>query len=415
MLMQTVEQVIEQTFVDESGRVLASLISRLGDFDLAEDVLQEAFIVAMERWPQDGIPQNPAGWLTLTAKNKAIDRLRRWKTLEEKQEILKTELEEEQKLPETPEIPDERLKLIFTCCHPILSLEAQVALTLRTLGGLKTEEIAKAFLVPIPTMQQRIVRAKKKIETENLPYAVPPLEELPARMEAVLSVIYLIFNEGYSASQGDQLIRKELCTEAIRLAEVLNSLLAHEKSLGPDAEALGLLALMLLHDSRRNARLNEEGELIPLDQQDRSLWDTGKINQGIALLDRALTLRAPGPYQIQAAISALHAQAVTSGETDWRQIAALYHRLLALNPSPVVRLNWVVALSMLDGAERVLGMLEALEHELESYVPFHAARADLLSRAARDGEAQAAYKRARDLSLNEIERKFFEKKLKELG
>ncbi len=411
--MSTVQHIIERTFLEESSRVLATLIGRLGDFALAEDVLQEAFVVAMERWPKDGIPPNPAGWLTLTAKNKAIDRLRRAKTLEKKQEILKSALEDEPDVPDT-EIPDERLKLIFTCCHPALPSDAQIALTLRTLGGLTTEEIAKAYLVPVKTMQQRLVRARRKIQTDQIPYIVPPLAELPARLETVLAVIYLIFNEGYAATQGEALIRKDLCAEAIRLARVLNELLADEKTLGASAEALGLLALMLLHDSRRDARLTPDGELVPLDQQDRAQWDQNKIREGVAMLDQALSLRERGPYQIQAAISALHAQATVPEQTDWPQIVALYQRLMTLHPSPVVRLNWAVALAMVDGPARVLGMLNALEDDLEGYVPFHAARADLLARAGRVEEARLAFARARDLSQNEIERKFFIRRLREI-
>ena len=411
--MSTVQHIIERTFLEESSRVLATLIGRLGDFALAEDVLQEAFVVAMERWPKDGIPPNPAGWLTLTAKNKAIDRLRRAKTLEKKQEILKSALEDEPDVPDT-EIPDERLKLIFTCCHPALPSDAQIALTLRTLGGLTTEEIAKAYLVPVKTMQQRLVRARRKIQTDQIPYIVPPLAELPARLETVLAVIYLIFNEGYAATQGEALIRKDLCAEAIRLARVLNELLADENTLGASAEALGLLALMLLHDSRRDARLTPDGELVPLDQQDRAQWDQNKIREGVAMLDQALSLRERGPYQIQAAISALHAQATVPEQTDWPQIVALYQRLMTLHPSPVVRLNWAVALAMVDGPARVLGMLNALEDDLEGYVPFHAARADLLARAGRVEEARLAFARARDLSQNEIERKFFIRRLREI-
>ncbi|GAB4581504.1 MAG: RNA polymerase sigma factor [Anaerolineales bacterium] len=413
--MSDFQAAIEQIFLDESSRVLAALIGRLGDFALAEDVLQEAFLVAMERWPKDGIPPNPAGWLTLTAKNKAIDRLRRKKTLEKKQEILKTILEEGEDPSETDTIPDERLKLIFTCCHPALSADAQIALTLRTLGGLTTEEIAKAYLVPLKTMQQRLVRAKRKIQEEQIPYEVPPVDRLRERLEAVLAVIYLIFNEGYAASQGEQLIRTDLCAEAIRLARVLNNLLEQETALGPNAEALGLLALLLLHDSRRDARLTPDGELVPLDQQDRARWDQAKIREGIATLDKALTLRASGPYQIQAAISALHAQATAPDKTDWPQIVALYQHLVTLNPSPVVRLNWVVALAMVDGPARVLGMLDVLEDDLAEYVPFHAARADLLARAGRVEEAKLAFERAHDLSHNEIERKFFVRRLQEIA
>ncbi|GAC1358496.1 MAG: RNA polymerase sigma factor [Ktedonobacteraceae bacterium] len=345
--IQYIHQSIEHIFRQEAGRVRATLIGSLRDFELAEDVLQEAFIMALEHWPHDGVPTNPAAWLLTIARRKAIDRLRRMTVLARKQEQLQSLVELEQQSSAAPlaeTFPDDRLKLIFTCCHPALNLEARVALTLHTLGGLTTPEIAYAFLVPEPTMAQRLVRAKRKIRDAGIPYSVP--SHLSERLNGVLTVLYLIFNAGYTASLGDKLMRQDLCAEAIRLTHALVTLLAEEPMTSQEPEALGLLALMLLHDSRRNARVSSEGAMIVLEEQDRSLWDKTQIEEGIALLERALALHRPGSYQIQAAISALHAEATSAEKTDWRQIALLYEALVKRNPSLVIKLNWAVALAM---------------------------------------------------------------------
>ncbi len=405
---------IETTFREEHGRILAALISQLGDFTLAEDALQDALVNALERWETDGVPRNPGAWLMTVARRRAIDRLRRAATLERKAVILDSLATEGDSLatedePEMDDsIPDDRLKLVFTCCHPSLALEAQVALTLHTLGGLSTQEVARAFLVPVPTMARRLARARTKIRNAGIPYRVPPAELLPERLDALLAVIYLIFNEGYSATGGDTPIRQELCGEAIRLGRVQVALLPQS------AEARGLLALMLLHDSRRETRLNAAGELVLLDEQDRSRWDQGKIHEGLTALDEALALHDPGPYQVQAAISALHAQAPTPDATDWREIAALYSSLATMTPSTVVEVNRAVAVAMASGAEAGLQILLRLDREADGFYPYHAARADLLRRLNQREVAADAYERALALCGNSAERAYLERQLDEM-
>jgi RNA polymerase sigma-70 factor (ECF subfamily) len=407
---------IEEIFRAEHGRILATLIRLLGDMDVAEEALQDAFAVALEQWPEAGTPGNPVAWLVSTGRHKAIDRLRRGARLAQKREEIARHLELSAPLSdqdeETP-VPEDRLRLIFTCCHPALATEAQVALTLRTLGGLSTDEIARAFLVPAPTMAQRLVRAKAKIRDAGIPYQVPPTEALAERLDAVLVVVYLVFNEGYSASFGQRLIRNELTEQAIRLGRMLVELLpAH-------AEPKGLLALMLLHDSRRETRLDGTGDIVLLAEQDRSRWDRAQIEEGAALVETALreSGRPPGPYVLQAAIAAVHAQARTAADTDWVQIAALYGVLAGVHPSPVVALNRAVAIAMAGALERGLELVDELDQggELDGYHLLPSARAELQRRLGRHAEAAESYRRALALVSNEAERRHLERRLREVA
>jgi RNA polymerase sigma-70 factor (ECF subfamily) len=413
--MQDIRSVAESVFRQESGRIISSLIRISGSFDRAEEAMQESFASALASWPVKGVPDNPAAWIVTAAHRKLIDAARRERTRREKLDSLTYEtglagippaggLEDA-----SMDFPDDRLRLIFTCCHPAINLEAQVALTLRTLGGLSTPEIAKAFLLPEPTLAQRLVRAKRKIQEARIPYEVPPPNRLPERLAAVRAVIYLIFNEGYAASSGSELVRNDLCSEAIRLGRMLRELMPRE------AENPGLLALLLLQDSRRSARVID-GELVTLEEQDRSLWDRNAICEGVGLLETALTLGPVGPYQLQAAIAALHAQAPTAQETDWPRIAALYERLLELNPSPVIALNHAVAVAMSGPVAEGLNRIDELGRTsaLDRYYLFHAARADLLRRLNQNAEAATAYERAVALATNPVEVNYLNRRLRQL-
>ena len=413
MPAEAIQDTVSAIYEAESRRVLATLIRLLGDFDAAEEALHDAFRAALEQWPRDGVPANPRAWLVSAGRFKAIDAKRRrarFDALEDAPGGGDVAVIDENAWADPESVGDDRLRLIFTCCHPALAPDAQIALTLREVCGLRTEEIAQAFLTPAPTLAQRIVRAKGKIRDAKIPYQVPAPSELPERLEAVLRVIYLVFNEGYSASVGESVTRRDLSSEAIRLGRLVVELL-------PEAEAVGLLALMLLHDSRRDARTSPSGELIVLEEQDRSRWNRRLIEEGTALVRRALSSARFGPYAIQAAISAVHANAATPDATDWDEIAGLYGVLLAMSPSPVVELNRAVAIAMRDGPEAGLQLVDAIlaRGDLAEYRLAHAARADLCRRLGRTADARASYERALQLTRQEPERRFLMRRLAELG
>jgi RNA polymerase sigma-70 factor, ECF subfamily len=403
---------VAEAFRSDWGRVVAYLIRVTGNWDLAEECAQDAFERALERWPLDGIPSSPAAWLKTTARNRALDRLRRSTVGDAKlREVAVTARAAHRHDDDDTGIEDDRLRLMFTCCHPALPVDAQVALTLRALTGLTTPEIARAFLVPRETMAKRLTRAKRKIAEARIPYRVPAAHRLQERLRAVLAVIYALFNEGYGASAGDELIRRELCAEAIRLGRLLADLMPDEP------EALGLLSLVLLQDSRRAARVDRAGELLTLEDQDRGLWDQAVIEEACKMLDRAVRLRRPGPYQLQAAIAACHAQAPTAGETDWREIAVLYDRLSEIVPTPVVLLNRAVAVAMADGPAAGLALVDELEQAgaLSDYYLLPATRADLLRRLKRHQEAATAYRGALELAATDAERRFLRRRLSEVS
>ncbi len=404
---------IDEIYRAESRRVLATLIRLLGDFDLAEEALHDAFAAALEHWPRQGVPRNPRAWLVSAGRFRAIDALRRRARHEAGIAAMADHLDSFTTSPDPAdeeELEDDRLRLVFTCCHPALKPDAQVALTLREVCGLTTEEIAHAFLTPPPTIAQRIVRAKAKIRDARIPYEVPSRDDLPARLDAVLHVVYLVFNEGYHASSGAALVRADLSSEAIRLGRLIVELL-------PEPEAMGLVALMLLHDSRRAARLTPAGDVVLLEDQDRAQWDAGAIAEGLALVQRALSSRRFGPFSIQAAIAAVHAEARTAAETDWPQIVGLYDVLLRADPSPVIELNRAAALAMRDGPSAGLALIDAIlaRGDLQDYAFAHSARAELLRRLGRADEARAAYRRALSLVKQEPERRFLERRIEELA
>ncbi|MCI0639374.1 MAG: RNA polymerase sigma factor [Gemmataceae bacterium] len=413
-MLPTVHAAIDALYRSDWSRTVAALIRLVGDFDVAEEAAQEAFAAALDQWPTAGLPDSPRAWILQTARHKAIDRIRRRTRFEEKvKSYVASGLARTSEVPDysTSEIPDDRLRLIFTCCHPALALESQVALTLRMLGGLETEEIARAFLVPAATMAQRLVRAKRKIRDAGIPYSVPDTNDMPERQGAVLTVIYLIFNEGYAATRGEALVRTELCAEAIRLGRLVRRLMAPE----PPTEASGLVALMLLHDSRRAARLDESGDLVLLEEQDRRLWNEQQIAEALPLVAESLG-RAAGPFALQAAIAAQHCQAARPEDTNWPQIVRYYDLLERVQPSPIVSLNRAVAVAMVEGPQAALALIDdlAADGELDRYHLFHAARADMLRRMGSRAEAAKSYTRALELGTNDSERRFLERRLREM-
>jgi RNA polymerase sigma-70 factor, ECF subfamily len=413
-MLATVDATVDSVYRSDWGRIVATLIRNFGDFDLAEEVAQEAFAAALDQWRSDGLPDSPAAWIIQAARHKAIDRLRRKQNFQAKVESYAYERPTTTEQPDTlaEEIPDDRLRLIFTCCHPALSPDAQIALTLRTLCGLETDEIARAFLMPTTTMAQRLVRAKRKIRDAGIPYKVPEAGEIAPRVDAVLTVIYLIFNEGYASTRGEELVRADLCTEAIRLARIVRLLMAPY----PPEEATGLLALMLLHDSRRAARVDENGDLVTLEEQDRTCWDQTQVAEALPLVAESMR-RAPGPFALQAAIAAEHCRASRAEDTDWAAIVGLYGLLLRIQPSPIVSLNRAVAIAMVEGPQQALSLIDSLAADgaLDNYHLLHAARADMYRRIGSKNQASENYKRALELVTNESERRFLERRLGELG